>query len=1342
MHEFLPDLSRRPLSQTAEGLAPYGVFIGPGQLGLEVAVYFAVSKPNGAALQKAWKERRDGRAAPVLTVALHKGRAWLCGPSGEDLPVHADKDTAAIERLCAAALKQPDRHAALLFLGQAMPSLDTAAPGLRNEGLFALHELTAQAPSGPDWQGHLKRARTILEGGAEGQALLQRLGYSVEKLDNMTHVLKGADRRLALAVLLDRSEVPEAGSQKFGNLSPVSYALTKADHENLSWVVVLQGDRLRLYPTRSGVGVGRRGRSETYVEVQTSLLAGEQLAFLPMLFSADALQPGGSVEKLLKSSERFAADLATRLRDRIYEEVMPLLAKGVSGARKLKKPSAEDLDLTYRMALTILFRLLFVAYAEDKDLLPYEHSDAYRTRSLKHKARELAEHAHAMRPVAAGNGHWTEVTRIWDAISVGDTELSVPPYNGGLFTKDLTVSPAGSALSDISLPNDIFEPALSALLLSDVGEGLQPVDFRSLGVREFGTIYEGLLESELSVADQDLDLDRKGSYIPSNRKQTPVVAKGEIYLHDRSGARKASGSYFTKSFAVEHLLDRALVPALDDHLARVVAMDDADAADAFFDFRVADIAMGSGHFLVAAIDRIEKSFTDYLARPGAPGTAGIRRELERLKLAARSQLGDLALQMTFEDTQLLRRLIARRCIYGVDLNPLSVELARLAIWIHTFVPGLPLSVLDHNLVNGNALVGVGTIVEIREAFEGTSTALFPVDADNLLGRAAQPLRRLANISDATMADISQARDAIQEAKIAVADTQALCDIIAAQRLDPAIRYQFENWEQDRDRIQKHPMRSRAEKALRGLKAFHFPVAFPEVFLRKRSGFDVVLGNPPWEKVHVEEHEFWSRFFPGTRSLKPRELEQKLSELRRERPDLKDLLNAEIEQKGRLRRILVSSPAYPGMGSGHPDLYKAFMWRFWNLAVGVGGRLGLVLPRSAFAAKGSELFRKEMFRGSAKVHLTMLLNNRKWVFDEVHAQYTIGLAALERGTPAEKSIELLGPFASRQEFDEGHDGKPAEITSTEITSWNDSAALPLLPTPQSLEIFRQLRASPSLGSRNANSWDFRPEQEINAVTQKGMFDLVSEKQPQGFWPVYKGESFDIWNPDTGAYNGYANPETLVPWLSSKRAVAARRNDGPHAGLATNLANDASTLPCMRARIAFRDITRATDSRSVRAALVPPQRVITHTAPHLIRRSGDEKDEAYLLGVMSSLSFDWYARRFLETHLTFFLLNEFPVPRPTRSDPLWQRAVALGGRLAAVDDRFVDWAGEVLVEYGPLAPQEKQDMIDELDAVVAHLYGLSDEQLRHIFETFHEGWDWEPRFAAVKSYFHEWTKNLQS
>jgi hypothetical protein len=134
-------------------------------------------------------------------------------------------------------------------------------------------------------------------------------------------------------------------------------------------------------------------------------------------------------------------------------------------------------------------------------------------------------------------------------------------------------------------------------------------------------------------------------------------------------------------------------------------------------------------------------------------------------------------------------------------------------------------------------------------------------------------------------------------------------------------------------------------------------------------------------------------------------------------------------------------------------------------------------------------------------------------------------------------------------------------------------------------------------------------------------------------------------------------------------------------------------------------------------------------------GDEQDQAFLLAVLSSRPLDWYARRYVETHVNYFVFNPLPIPRPLRSDSLWQRTVQLAGRLAAPDKRFAEWALKVGVEHGPLAPDMKQDMIDELDAIVAHLYGLTEDQLRHLFETFHEGWDWEPRFQVVVRYFRQ-------
>src|SRR5215218_3034908 len=186
------------------------------------------------------------------------------------------------------------------------------------------------------------------------------------------------------------------------------------------------------------------------------------------------------------------------------------------------------------------------------------------------------------------------------------------------------------------------------------------------------------------------------------------------------------GSYFTKPFAVDHLISHSIDPTLDEHLERVTALlengRDADAAEILFDFRVADIAMGSGHFLTAVVDRLEARYTTFLADHPIPH---VTRELDGLRKAANEALGQLADTVEIQNSSLLRRLIARRCVYGVDLNPLSVELARVAMWIHTFVPGLPLSFLEHNLTVGDSLTGIGTIEEATATLANTSASNSP-----------------------------------------------------------------------------------------------------------------------------------------------------------------------------------------------------------------------------------------------------------------------------------------------------------------------------------------------------------------------------------------------------------------------------------------------------------------------------------------------------------------------------------------------------------------------------------------------------------------------------------------
>lgn len=1302
------------------GLKLRGLYLGQGNLGLEVLALDATADPKDTTLRQVWKDRLGNRAAPLLAIAVHGDVAVICGPAGEDRPIRRI-ETKQAERLCIRALAEPDRNAALRFLQDALPSLETELPGVRNEGLLSNHELVRGARLRPDWTtAQASGSRNL---GATGMDLLRRLGFAVEKADGVTSLLRTSTRDRAIAVLLDADETPEGAAPRFQNLSPVSWALAKADERNLPWVVVVQNDRIRLYPVELGIGVGRRGRTETWIELRTGLMRQDQAALLWLIFSADALKPGGTLEELLDSSKRFAADLAVRLRERIYDRVVPGLATGIARARGLKTFMAEDLRLTYSMALTVLFRLLFIAYAEDRDFLPFTSNEAYRNRALKTKALELARSTATPGP---GARLWQEITLLFNAVLAGDASLGVPSYGGGLFETDATISKPGAALATITLPDAVFEPALRALLLDEASDlaspSAGPVDFRSLRVREFGTIYEGLLESELAVADANLALRRQGKdfvYVPARANDAVAVRQGAIYLHNRSGARKSSGSYFTPGFAVDHLLDAALEPALKAHAERLGTLDDTDAADAFFDIRIADIAMGSGHFLVAAVDKIEQALNTLLAVRPLPG---VKAELAKLRTVAETEMKKLGLEGTqqIEDAQLLRRLIARRCIYGVDMNPLAVDLARLSIWIHTFVPGLPLSLLEHSLVHGNSLVGIATVRQLEERFAASGTALFPVDAQSLLGDAAEPLKRLARLADATPQDIQAGRDAMQQALVAVGPTRALCDLVVAEHVAPGqVAFQFENWPRERARIQGNPVLVRARAALAGLDAFHFPIAFPEVFLRRRPGFDVIIGNPPWEKLRVEKDEFWARHFPGLRGIKDTdERDAQIRTLEKARPDLVTL---EMEERLESERLRDAVRALPGMNTGHPDLFRAFMARFALVLAAQGGRYGVVLPGDAFKIKGNGPVREDLDKRAVRVDVQMLTNRGEWVFKDVDVRKLIALVAVELGVhSAGNCTYVLRPEHHRdREFRTRRLTDCAQRNGSWLRGYSDGLVQPTLPKANaeaSVAVLEVLMRSPRISAHPHLSVR-RVYADVETSRSYKAYYKVKGTEPD-LWPVYGGDSFDIWQPDTGQYYAQTRAGAIFTLVQDKRAKARRGT--PFFDMPEKWRRNANTHPCRQPRIAYRDITNRTNTRTLVVALIPPDRVLVQSAPWVLWTDPAHlpAHEAFLLGVMSSIPADWWMRRFVEGHVDEEAFACLRVPDTDPATGLGARLVGLAGRLACPDDRFAAWAKSVGVAHGPLKPNDKQAMIEELDAVVARLYGLSPDQLVHIFDTFHE------------------------
>jgi hypothetical protein len=1289
--------------------------------GFQVAVATSATTPSRQALRSLFVARKGRTLIQLVVVVVHDGTAHLFGPDPQSVALKLPAGQA--ERRLQSVLSEPDvlaaneRWAGFLKAGEV-----GGAAGFSNSGLFATHHITKNVPSRSDWSNLTARAKPML--GLRRKELVEALGFTTQPGPNGTLLLSSGDTPpRAVAVLLEDADQFDTSAARF-QASPVALGLAVASKQEVPWLVVLRKDQIRLYPGRDGVGVGAKGQAETFFEIDLSTISDEYAALLPLVFSMQALAADGSVDELLSQSARFATELGRRLRERIYEGVVPPLAVEVANqlaAHAGVTLDAEGLGLSYRVSLRILFRLLFQAYAEDRGLLPADRNEWFKANSLKSIANRLNDAG--IDEFGEAASMWLDLVQVWNAIDHGNPQWQVPEYNGGLFSTDPIRSPEGALIKKIELSDKVLGPALKSLLIDANEDGvLGSVDFRSLSVREFGTIYEGLLESSLSVAEHDLTEDSSGAWVPAEEGEDVKAAAGSVYFHTASGERKATGSYFTPKVVVDHLIERSIVPVLTEHLEKIAehleAGDASAAAREFFDFRVADLAMGSGHFLVAAVDKIESLMRDFLTDHDVPG---VNAELVRLRGIAEKALGtDEVAKSEVDEIALLRRQVARRCIYGLDINPMAVELARLALWIHTFVPGLPMSNLDHGLVNANSLTGIGTIDEALDALQPDrrpgQMGLFDEILTDELASAKTLLADVANASEASKAEVDTGARLLAQSREAAGTARQIFDAAVAKRtgqIDVGLLL-------DEEAIRAAISLPAILPVAKRLCPAHMPFLFPEVFLREDPGFDVLLGNPPWEAPHVKAGRWWNLRFPGLLSLSDDEQGARIDELREQRPDLAQQFDDDSADADFMRAALLSL-GLPGLGTGHVDLYQVFAWRNWQFLRG-RGRAGVVFPRSALSGSGLSTWRRTVLESGGFPSVCFIENAGRWAFD-MEPRYTVAFAVIARGE--HDAVGFSGPFNNEKDFLRGA-GELAEVPIDEFVSWTNSAAFLLIGGTKSVEAFRTMKRQTRFGVQN-DGWRMRPTRGDLLRWQglaRGGADTV---------PIRLGRSFDIWNPDAASARAEVSERDFRDAYLEYLENASRNRRSAHFGRTFKR----SDLPIDRPRIAIRWITRATDSRTCKVALLPPGCATDDSASVMHRLEGSAKHEAYLLGVFSSIPFDWQVRMLTEMNLTFEVLNQLPVPRTTVESPLGSRVVEVSGRLAAVDERYSDWAAEVGVPAGSVkTPVEKEGLIEELDALVSLLYGLSEDQIEHVFATFHRGWDYQARLDSVLAHYRNW------
>jgi hypothetical protein len=717
-----------------------------------------------------------------------------------------------------------------------------------------------------------------------------------------------------------------------------------------------------------------------------------------------------------------------------------------------------------------------------------------------------------------------------------------------------------------------------------------------------------------------------------------VEQLGSVYervLETTSTERKSTGSFYTPRAITEFLVRRTLQPLVHEK-----------TADQILSLRIVDPAMGSGAFLVAACHYLADQCEHALVRDGAWQ----------------------ADEITIADRTHLRRTVAERCLYGVDLNATAVQLARLSLWLTTLASDRPLTFLDHHLAVGDSLVGArlsdlarGPLGAARRA--GSAAPQLPLFEDAVAGAARdrvlperirlalQPSDTLEAVRskerslaalvapDGPFSTWSSAADVWCAASLQASPpsrglvAEALAGVLGGVTTLPRAR--LDEWlQQARAIARRHAV-------------FHWELSFPEVFFdhdgrpRADGGFDAVIGNPPWDMLRAD-----------TGSADDR--------------------RSDRERTASLLRFFRGSGCYACQGRGHPNRYQLFLERTWQLTR-PGGRWGLILPSGIATDHGSSPLRRQLFDRNT-VDTWLGFDNRQAIFP-IHRSVRFVVLAGARGGATER-LDLRCGLQQPGVLDRlpslARDGAPAEQLSVAVSrlrAWDpDHLTVPEITSAVALGILTQAAAAaPALAA--PDGWAARFGRELNATDDRPHF--VGRTHRSGL-PIVEGKHL---RPFQAAVD---ETTSAIP-----RAVAGRLIDAGSS--------------FARTRLAYRDVASATNTLTLIAALLPPHTLSTHTV-FCLKTPLDTPDQWCLLALLNSLVANYLVRLNVTTHVTTALMARLPVPRPSRGSRAFDELVTLAKTLS---DKGIAAAPDT---YG------------RLNAIVAKLYGLSAGQYEHVVESF--------------------------
>ncbi|MDO5701524.1 MAG: N-6 DNA methylase [Bowdeniella nasicola] len=768
--------------------------------------------------------------------------------------------------------------------------------------------------------------------------------------------------------------------------------------------------------------------------------------------------------------------------------------------------------------LRLVYRMLFVFVAEERGLLldPEAPEQARERYEEFYSAKRLRIMARRRVGSAAYSDLYAAYRLVWESLGAsGLPELGVPAL-GGLFEP---FGPERDPAYTWELPNDAFLSAVRHLAWIGTGSRVEAVNYRNLGAEELGGVYEGLLELHPAVDWR-------------HARFTLEQAAGN--------ARKTTGSYYTPSTLVSQLLDTALDPVLDRAVAQ--ARDGASAERALLDLTICDPACGSGHFLVAAARRIARRVAALRQGDDEPTPGQVRAAL---------------------------RDVVSRCLYGVDINPLAAELAKVSLWLEAMEPGKPLTFLDSHIRVGNSLLGITPDLVTSPIPDAAYRAW---DGDD---KALVRLLKKRNKSEAELA----AREDEHEGLFALGDAASI------QRApDPAIRRtsipetldevhaERRRWREARrspeyraaalqanawlatffwpfregaapapttaviaelgvnEASQSEEFTTQVADIAERLQFFHFHLEFPEVFAR--GGFSAVLGNPPWEKAKFQEREFFESRAPEFAAMAGAKRKAAIAALEAGTPEEQGLYREFAEARERANRFLAVAKGgglFPLTGTGDLNTYALFTELTTRL-VSPNGRLGIIVPTGIATDKTTSAFFRSVTEARRVESLYDFEN--KGIFPEVHSSFKFCLLTV---TGADQPVTAAHYAFFLHSVAEIADRAYA-LSAEEIALVNpNTGTLPIFRTRRdadiTLGIYRRLPVLVREATDDRpeeNPWGVRFSSMFHMTNDSHLFHTREELEADG-WTLY-GNVFA--RPLEGAEQG--EPDSLSLSLSGATA----------------------------------------------------------------------------------------------------------------------------------------------------------------------------------------------------------------